>query len=157
MRAIFPAVRARLPAASLEIVGDAPPAEVRAPAGDGVVVTGRVNDVQPYLDRAAVVAAPLRLGGGMRVKVLEALAAGKAMVATPLAVSGLDLVPGTHAMIAESDAEFSDALVALLQEAERRRPLGDTARAWATEHLGWEHAVTSYEQLYGTLLGGGPR
>lgn len=157
VRAIFPAVRARLPAAALEIVGDAPPAEVRALAGDGVVVTGRVNDVQPYLDRAAVVAAPLRLGGGMRVKVLESLAAGKAIVATPLAVSGLELVPGTHALIAESDAEFSDALVALLEDPGRRRQLGDAARAWAGEHLGWEHAVTSYEQLYGTLLGGGER
>ncbi|MBA3263101.1 MAG: glycosyltransferase [Thermoleophilaceae bacterium] len=153
-RTIFPAVRARLPGAALEIVGDAPPPEVRALAGDGVVVTGRVADVLPYLNRAAVVAAPLRLGGGMRVKVLESLAAGKAMVATPRALAGLELVPGTHALVGESDAELSDALVALLEHPERRRDLGDAARDWATEHLGWEHAAAAYEQLYATLLGG---
>lgn len=159
-RHIFPAVRSRVPDATLEVVGDAPPPELRALAGDGVVVTGRVPDAKPHLDRAAVVAAPLRLGGGMRVKVLESLAAGKAMVATPRAIAGLELARGTHVLVGETDAELSDALIALLQDPELRRSVGEAARAWASEHLGWDQAVLGYEALYATLLaerrGAGP-
>ena len=154
-RAIMPAVRARVPGTALEIVGDAPPGEVRALAGDGVVVTGRVADPRPHLDGAAVVAAPLRLGGGMRVKVLESLAAGKAIVATPRALAGLQLEPGTHALVAESDVELSDALAGLLEDPERRRRIGAAAREWATRHLGWDHAAAAYAALYTTLLAEG--
>ncbi len=153
-RVIFPPVRARLPNTVLEIVGDAPPLEVRALAGEGVVVTGGIADTAPYLEQAAVVAAPLRLGGGMRVKVLEALAAGKALVATPRAVAGIELVPGTHALVADTDTELADHLIALLERADRRRQLGNAAREWATAHLGWEHATAAYGRLYSDLLGG---
>ena len=153
-RAIMPAVRARVPDALLEIVGDAPPPAVRELAGDGVVVTGRVPDVGPHLERAAVVAAPLHLGGGMRVKVLESLAAGKALVATPRALAGLELDAGRHALVASTDAELSDAMAALLEDPERRRRLGAAAREWAVEHLDWEHARwTAYAELYADLLG----
>jgi glycosyltransferase involved in cell wall biosynthesis len=99
-----------------------------------------------------VVAAPLRLGGGMRVKVLEALAAGKALVATPLAVSGLGLDPGAHALVGESDTELTEALAALLADPDRRRRLGRAARDWAVEHLDWERTAGAYAQLYTTLL-----
>jgi len=148
----MPAVRARVPEARLEIVGDAPPAAIQALGGDGVAVTGRVADVRPHLESAAVVAAPLRLGGGMRVKVLEALAAGKAIVATPRALAGLELVPGTHALVADTDADLSDALAELLEDPERRRRIGSAARDWAAAHLRWEHATASYTELYERLL-----
>ena len=151
-RAIMPAVRARVPDAVLEIVGDAPPAEVRALAGEGVTVTGRVADTRPYLDRAAVMAAPLRLGGGMRVKVLEALAAGKATVATPRALAGLDVVPGTHVLIGETDAELGAAIADLLEDEDLRRRTGGAAREWAGEHLTWNRATAAYGDLYRSLL-----
>jgi glycosyltransferase involved in cell wall biosynthesis len=151
-RDIMPSVRAQVPEAKLEIVGDAPPAEVRALAGDGVLVTGHVADVRPHVDGAAVVAAPLRLGGGMRVKVLEALAAGKAIVATPRALAGLKLVPGTHALVADTDTDLSTALAELLEDPERRRRVGSAAREWAEAHLGWEHATAAYTALYERLL-----
>jgi glycosyltransferase involved in cell wall biosynthesis len=149
--AIFPAVRARVPGAILEIVGDAPPAPVLRLAGEGVVVTGRVPDAQLHLEAAAVVAAPLTLGGGMRVKVLESLAAGKAVVATPRAVAGLELEPGTHAALGESDAELVDALTGLLEDPARRRRMGAAAREWAQDRLDWRHAVAKYEELYDSL------
>ena len=152
-RAIMPAVRARVPDALLEIVGDAPPPAVRELAGDGVVVTGRVPDVGPHLERAAVVAAPLHLGGGMRVKVLESLAAGKALVATPRALAGLELDAGRHALVASTDAELSDAVAALLEDPERRRGIGAAAREWAVAQLDWEHAAAAYAELYADLLG----
>ncbi|HYP47248.1 MAG TPA: glycosyltransferase family 4 protein [Thermoleophilaceae bacterium] len=151
-RDIFPGVRARLPDARLEIVGAAPPPEVRRLAGPGVVVTGRVADVSPHLGGAAVVAAPMRLGGGMRVKVLEALAAGKALVATPRAVAGLGLEPGRHALVAEGDDGLGDALVSLLSDPDLRGRLGAAARAHVAEHLSWERATLAYEDLYGSLL-----
>ena len=148
---IFPEVRARHAAVRLKIVGDAPPAAVRELSGQGIVVTGRVDDVRPYLDRAAVVAAPLRLGRGTRVKVLEALAAGKALVATPRALAGVDVVPGEHVLAATTDAEIRDAVLVLLDSPDRRRRLGGAARAWALENLRWEDRAAEYESLYGSL------
>jgi glycosyltransferase involved in cell wall biosynthesis len=148
---IFPAVRARVPSARLELVGDQPPAAVRRLAGAAVDVTGYVPDTRPHVDAAAVVAAPLGLGGGMRLKVLEALAAGKAVVATPRAVAGLDLEPGTHAVVADGDAELGDALVELLENPARRRRIGSAARDFARERLDWRHTVAAYERLYDSL------
>jgi glycosyltransferase involved in cell wall biosynthesis len=141
-----------VPGATLEIVGGDPPAEVRALAGEGVTVTGRVPDTGPYLDRAAVVVAPLRLGGGMRVKVLEALAAGKALVATPRAVAGIDLTPGDQALVGETDAELAAAIATLLVDPERRRRLGESAHGWAGEHLGWPRTLDEYDRLYASLV-----
>jgi polysaccharide biosynthesis protein PslH len=149
---VMPTVRERVPDAVLEIVGDAPPAQVRGLAGDSVIVTGRVPDVRPHLDRAAVVAAPLRLGGGMRVKVLDALAAGKALVATPRALAGVPIEPGTHALVADGDSELGEAIVELLRDPEQRRRLGTAARALAAERLTWERAAVEYEALYASLL-----
>jgi glycosyltransferase involved in cell wall biosynthesis len=116
-----------------------------------VVVTGGVPDVTPYLDRAAVVVIPVRMGGGMRVKVLEALAAGKAVVASRLAAEGLDVVHGRQILFAESDREFADATVELLLDVERRASLAAGARAWALENLGWDRVISAYENLYDSL------
>jgi glycosyltransferase involved in cell wall biosynthesis len=152
-RELFPPVRAALPDARLTIVGASPTAEVLALAGDGVSVPGKVPEVAPYLDQAAVVAAPIRDGGGMRVKVLEALAAGKAVVATPLAVEGLDVTSGDQLEIAASAEDFSRALERLLADQSRRRRLAESARAWARENLGWGEAIARYERLYAGLTG----
>jgi polysaccharide biosynthesis protein PslH len=151
---IFPAVRATHPEARLIIVGPSPGPELRALAREGVEVTGEVPDVAPYLEDAAVVAAPVRTGGGMRVKVLEALAAGKAVVATPLAVEGLDVVTGDQLEIAETVDEMRPAISRLLGDEEERRGLAMRARAWAVEHLGWDESIERYEALYRSLTSG---
>lgn len=152
---LFPPVRELHPEARLTIVGPSPPPEVLALAGNGVSVTGEVPDVTPYLDDAAVVAAPLRIGGGMRVKVLEAMAAGKAVVATPLAAEGLDAEGASQLWIAEMEEDFHSALMVLLGDAGAREALGTGARRWATEHLGWERSIARYEALYEELLAPG--
>jgi polysaccharide biosynthesis protein PslH len=148
---LFPPVRAAVPDARLAIVGASPPPEVTALAGGDVTVTGPVDDVSPYVDRAAVVAAPIRLGSGMRVKVLEALAAGRALVATPLAVEGLDVTAGDQVELASTAPEFIAALERLLRDVPGRRALGERARAWARAELGWDRAVERYERLYTEL------
>lgn len=144
-RSIFPRVRQRCPAAELHLVGDGP----LDAAGPGVVVAGRVPSVEPWLDRAAVVAAPLASGGGMRVKVLEALAAGKAVVASPLAAEGLD---GAPLLLAEGDEETAEAIAGLIEDRDRRVALAREAREWALAHLGWQRTVEAFEALYERLV-----
>jgi glycosyltransferase involved in cell wall biosynthesis/GT2 family glycosyltransferase len=152
---IFPRVRERRPDAVLTLAGEAPPAELRAVAGPGVEVTGFVPSLLPYLDRAAMVAAPLSRGGGMRVKVLEALAAGKAVVASPLAAEGIGVRDGEQVVLAETDEEFAAAILGLLADRNRRVILGTRARAWAVENLGWGRSVEAYEELYDRLIDSG--
>jgi glycosyltransferase involved in cell wall biosynthesis len=150
---IFPSVKARIPAVSLQLVGSHPFGAIQALDGGGVTVRGEVSNVRPYLDAAAVVAAPIRLGGGMRVKVLEALASGKAIVATPLAVEGLELRDGVQVIVAETAAGFADALVELLTDVERRTAIAKAARRWAEQHLDLDVQVQAYEALYEEILG----
>src|SRR5262249_35776594 len=108
---IFPREQSLVPGSILYIVGDRPRPQTRQMANLTVVGTARVPDVTTYRDRAALVVVPLRLGGGMRVKVLEALAAGKPIVASPLALEGFDVMDGKHVFLADSDRQFSDAIV----------------------------------------------
>jgi glycosyltransferase involved in cell wall biosynthesis len=152
VESILPRLRARWPEAAVEIVGEAPPVRLVRSTFAGVTVTGRVPDVAAHLDRAAVVAAPLRLGGGMRVKVLEALAAGKAVVASPLAIEGLAVRDGEELLVAPDDDAFAAALARLLADPGERTALAGRARAWALANLGWERSVAAYEALYADLL-----
>jgi glycosyltransferase involved in cell wall biosynthesis len=152
IRDIHPQLHARYPEVVLHVVGEGPPEELRKMAGGGVEVTGRVPDVGPYLDRAAIIVVPLRQGGGMRVKVLEALAAGKPVVATPMAVEGLDVHDGEQVILARTDEEFVRVIGELLEHPQRRIALGGRARAWAVANLSWESVVAAYEALYASLL-----
>jgi glycosyltransferase involved in cell wall biosynthesis len=148
---IFPRVLERVPEARLDVVGHEPGDVVRALGRGRVTVHASVPDVTPYLDRAAVVVAPIRLGGSMRMKVLEALAAGKALIATPRAAEGVEAVAGEHFLLAESDEELVEALADLLLDRDRRRALGESARAWAERNLSWEGGADAFEHLYDTL------
>jgi len=150
--AIFPRVAAERPGARLRLVGAEPPPEVLALAGERIEVAASVPDVTPELDRAAVVAIPLRLGGGMRVKTLEALAAGKAVVASQAAVEGIDVTDGVQIRLAEDDEEFAAAISELLESPERRATLGAAARAWAERHAGWDARIDEHERLLRSLV-----
>ena len=151
---IRPLVERLHPGTSLYLVGENPPESLLA-AGSTVHATGYVPDLRPYLERAAVVAIPLRIGGGMRIKVLEALSAGKAVVASSLAVEGLDVVDGDQLLLAEDDREFAECIAGLLDDPTARRALGDRARAWAQQNLDWRRSVEAYERLYADLAGRG--
>jgi glycosyltransferase involved in cell wall biosynthesis len=147
-RRILPAVRSAHPAVRLEIVGAAPPAELLALAGDAIRVTGAVPSVRPYLERAAVVVTPIALGGGMRAKVLEALAAGKAVVASSRAAEGITARPGEELVVVDGDPQTAAAICALLEDEEARRRMAARARAWALRELSWPAVADRYDELY---------
>jgi glycosyltransferase involved in cell wall biosynthesis len=152
IRVILPGVRSRCPDAVLRVVGADAPAHLRGREREGVVLTGRVPDVSPFLDRAAVVLAPLYIGGGMRVKVMEALAGGKAVVTTPLGVDGLDVTDGDQVRIGRTDEELIGAAVELLQHPERRVRLARRAREWAMSRLTWDGPAAAFDRLYQSLV-----
>lgn len=132
---IMPAVRALQPRARLRVVGSAPPAEILALAGDGVEVIADAPSMEPHLEAAAVVVAPVRSGGGMRMKVLEALARRKAVVTTGLGAEGFaSLEPELPFLVADEAEGIAAAIAGLLGDDERRRQLGRAARDFAERH-----------------------
>lgn len=150
---IMPLIRARCPGVRLTIVGIYPPKPVQALACDDITVTGPVPEIEPFLQRAAVVLAPIRTGGGQRMKVLHSMALGKAVVTTPRGSEGL-VINGHQAplTIAESAAEIASVTAALLATADDRRELGRRARAFVAQH----HSPAAYAQrleaVYDELL-----
>jgi len=148
--AVWPAIRSARPAARLEIVGRDPTPRVLALHAPerGVSVEGAVPDVAPYLARAAVIVVPLRIGGGTRLKVLEAMAAGCAIAATPLAVEGLNIHAGREAVLAAKPDQLAKAVVGLLGDRRHRRKLGDAARRRALLEYRWTDIVPEIERLY---------
>ena len=151
VRVILPGIRSQCRDAVLVVVGPNAPAQWRGLEPSGVVLAGQVADVHPFLDRAALVLAPLHSGGGMRVKVMEALAGGKAVVATPLALEGLDVTDGDQVRIGRTDAELIAASVELLQHPDRRERLARRAREWAVATLGWDGPAEAFDRLYRSL------
>jgi glycosyltransferase involved in cell wall biosynthesis len=152
VRSIMPAVRRRLPNLPLLLVGADPTRDLREAAGADDEITGAVPSVTPFLDRASVLVLPIRIGGGVRVKLLEALAAGKVVVASPLAASGLALRDREEIVFADTDEEFADAIVSLIQDEASRSRIGGAARRWALRHLSWDDRVRDYERLYRSLI-----
>jgi polysaccharide biosynthesis protein PslH len=143
---VLPAVRAQVPGTQLTVVGAAPPRDlVEQP---GVTAAGDVESVEPYLREAAVVLGPVWSGGGMRVKVLEALAAGKAVATTLLGADGLDLTPGEQAAVADDEEALANAIVALLADPDRRRRLGAAGRAHVAERFAWDRIAPRYDDVY---------
>lgn len=155
VRDIFPALHKKYPNLTCTIVGPNPPKKLQQLAVDAVTITGWVPDLAPFFDRAAIFVAPLHMGGGMRVKILEAMAAGKAIVATPLAKEGLNIQDGEHMLLAESDEEMITNIDLLLADSAKRVRLANNARAWAQANLSWEKTILEYEHLYQTLLSKG--
>jgi len=150
---IMPRVRAHVPAVSLTIVGRNPTEKVRT-LGDqpGVLVTGTVNDVRPYIAEAALYIVPLRVGGGTRLKIFEALAMGKAVVSTTVGAEGLDLVPGMHIALADGSDAFSQAVVRLLEDAHGRESLGQRGRRIVEERYSWPSVTRAFELHLQTVM-----
>jgi glycosyltransferase involved in cell wall biosynthesis len=152
---VLPRVRARAPRAHLALVGREPTPAVTALAAPGVVeVTGAVPDVRPWLDRAQVVVVPVREGGGMRGKVLEAWASARAVVSTRLGCAGLPAEDGANALLADDAETMATQIVRLLDDPGLRRRLGDGGRATVRAAYDWDAIAEAHAALYAELLPG---
>jgi glycosyltransferase involved in cell wall biosynthesis len=112
---------------------------------------GFVPDLAPLYARAGVFVNPMRGGGGTRLKVLEAMAAGKAVVSTAIGAEGLALTPGRDVVVADTAAEFADAVRALLADHGRAERLGQAARALVEARYAWSACLAPIEALYASL------
>jgi polysaccharide biosynthesis protein PslH len=152
LREIWPRICAAKPAARLKILGKHAPEAVRSQASAQVEVVGFVEDLRPHLAAAAALVVPLRLGGGTRLKIVEGMAMGKALVSTTLGAEGIAVVPGRHLLIADDAAGFAASVVRLLDEPALAAQLGAAARARAIERYAWSVAATALEGFYRQVL-----
>lgn len=143
---ILPLIRARVPAVKLYIVGTNPKPEVAALAREpGVVVTGTVDDLRPYLARSQVAVAPMRIGAGLQNKVLEAMSMGLPLVATSVANEGIGATDCEQLLIADSAADFAERVLRLLERPEERRALGHAAREFILKNWTWDRHFAAQE------------
>ena len=144
---ILPLVRAHEPTTTVSIVGRAPtPAVQRLAEIPGVEVTGRVDDVREYIARAAAYVVPIRIGGGTRLKIFEAMAMAKAVVSTTVGAEGLPVTDGQDVVIADAPAAFADAIVALLRDPSRRARLERAARNLVVARYDWSAVSGQLEE-----------
>jgi polysaccharide biosynthesis protein PslH len=144
---MLPHIRLAVPDADLWIVGRYPGREIQDLASPHIHVTGRVEDVRPYLQKAPVYIVPLRHGSGTRLKIFEAMAMGKAVVSTTLGAEGLPVTHGKNILIADDPREFADAVVRILRDRQLAASLGRAARALVEEQFTWEAAASQFERI----------
>ena len=146
---VFPLVQEKVPNVTFSIVGGNPSARVRKLAErEGVVVTGRVPEIKPYFAEATVFVVPLRIGSGTRLKILEALAMGKAIVSTTVGAEGLDLKDGAEIFIADEPTAFADAVTRLLMDSDLRRRMGENGRARVEQDYDWQRIGEKLHGVY---------
>jgi sugar transferase (PEP-CTERM/EpsH1 system associated) len=146
-RDILPRIREAEAGVTLSIIGRSPTPAVRELANQyaGVAVTGRVEDVRPFVRRGDVYIVPLRIGGGTRLKIFEAMAMGKAVVSTTVGAEGLPVTPGTDIAIADDPQHFADAVVRLIRDDAAREGLEKRARQLVVERYDWSRVALDFE------------
>lgn len=148
---VFGLIKKTSPGARLIIVGSGPSPEVMALRGDDVTVTGSVKDVREYLAKAAVVVVPLLVGGGTRLKILEAMAMGKAIVSTSLGCEGIDASDGGNILIADAPEEFARKVSLCLNDAGLRRRIGASAMEFVKSRYDWGIVLKKMAGVYEEL------
>jgi sugar transferase (PEP-CTERM/EpsH1 system associated) len=150
IREVLPLVRRRVPNASFVVIGGSPGRELKqiAAAESGVRVLGRVEDIRDEVARSAVFVVPLRVGGGTRLKILDAMAMGKAIVSTSIGAEGLDVQPGVDIVIADTPQDFATAVARLIRDPERRHAIAASARAHVMERYSWQRIAPLQEAAY---------
>lgn len=147
VRTILPRIRQDIPA-RLVIAGRNPPDSIRRLAdGDTVRVTGTVADVRPLIGAAQVVVVPLRIGGGTRIKIFEALAMAKPVVSTTIGAEGLPVTHGSDILLADDPADFAAAVVDLLRSRDARTRLGDAGRRLVVSGFTWDAAAERFSDI----------
>ncbi len=151
-RKILPHIVRERPDVTFTIVGMGPPKEVQRLAGPHVRVTGTVPDVRPYAERSEVIVVPLRMGSGTRLKVLDGMAMGKALVSTSLGCEGIAVSNGNNLLIADDPLEFARAVLRVLNDSNLRTRLAQRGRELVEREYSWEAIVPTLERFYAELL-----
>ena len=150
---VLPRIQEKVPDVQFSIVGGNPSAHVQKLAErDGVLVTGWVPEIKPYFAEATVFVVPLRIGSGTRLKILEALAMGKAVVSTSVGAEGLALKDGEEIFIADEPTPFADAVIRLLTDTTLRRRTGENGRARVERDYDWRSIGEKLHHLYESLI-----
>jgi len=149
-REVWPLVRARRPATAFDVIGARPSSSVMALSqhGSGINVTGYVDDLNPYLARTGVFVVPLRAGGGMRVKILNALAQGLPIVSTRLGCEGIQVTHERDILIADTPAEFADAILRVLGSPDLAERLSDNGRQLVERAYDYRRACRPLDEIY---------
>ncbi len=150
IREVYPLIRRQRPDVQFDVVGARPPADLLAlnGAGLGINVTGYVPDPTPYLQRAALMVVPLRAGGGMRVKILNALAQGIPIVSTTLGCEGIEVVPERDVLLGDTPEVFAAQALRVLNDPDLGRRLAASGRRLAEEKYDYRRACGSIEDVY---------
>jgi len=148
-RAILPLVARSIPDVTLSVVGRNPSRKLieLAASESRIKVTGRVDDIRPYVDRAAAYIVPLRIGGGTRLKIYEAMSMAKPIVTTTIGAEGLPVRDGDELLLADEPHDFADAIVRMLGDPARASRLGEQARKAVCERFGWQHAASRFMEI----------
>ena len=155
-REMWPTIRAKVPAARFRIVGRNPDRRVQRLASESVAVTGSVVSVVDHLEESTVVVVPLRVGGGSRLKIYEAMATGKAVVSTTVGAEGLDVHHGRDIVLADDPFAFAEAVALLLKDAELRCRYERAAAALAGKY-DWAVIGDRFSHVLETMVGTGSR
>jgi len=150
-RDIWPRILKEFPQAIFQIVGRNPHAKVQRLASSSIQVIGTVPSVAPYLACATVVVVPLRIGGGTRLKIFEALATGKAMVSTSIGAEGLDVQSGRDLILADAPDAFAEAVLLLLRESSLRRRYEESATRLAAQY-DWSRVSARFVEVLQTTI-----
>lgn len=150
LREIFPLIQATAPQATLRVVGRQPTTKLREQVNgiSNVEWVGEVPDIRPYFAGASAVLVPLRIGGGSRIKILESLSMGKAVVATSIGAEGLNVISGQNCLIADTPQQFSEAVVHLLRHPEHAEELGRNGRRLVMQEYDWSQSAQALEQAW---------
>ncbi len=146
---IMPRINDWNPQVSLTIVGRNPGERLKAMAESNrqIKITGRVDDVRPYIDKASAYIVPMRVGGGTRLKIYEAMAMGKPVISTTVGAEGLPIRDGKELLIADQPEDFAQAVIRALSDATLAANIGERARALVCERFGWERAAQAFMQV----------
>lgn len=149
MGAIMPLIKKKVPDATLTVVGrNPPPALVELRKEDpSLIITGRVEDVRPYIEESAVYIVPLRIGGGTRLKIFEAMAMERAVVSTTVGAEGLPVSNGKELLVADEPAAFANAVITLLTDSSYAVQLGQRAASIVRQNHGWRQVTESFVSI----------
>ena len=145
----FPLIRKELPDATLTIVGRNPSPSLKKMAAryPGIVLTGWVSDIRPCLAKASVVVVPIRIGGGTRMKIYEAMAMGKPVVSTTIGAEGLPVKQGQNIVIADNPDQTANGIIELLSDGQKRKRIGQNALSFVKENFGWSQVARRFENI----------